>query len=197
VTKLLLSIHVLAAILAVGPVAVAASMFPATLRRATAAAHPAAAPASSARDATGHAGAAHAATTPASATSAATEAGTGAVPAIAAGDAAAGGDHLATLRVLHRICRVYAVLGVVVLVFGLATASSLGVLTDPWLLVSIALTIAAAAVLGLLVLPGQRDALADRSAPARRLAMYTGLFNLLWAVVTVLMITRPGSTTGA
>jgi hypothetical protein len=32
VTKLLLSIHVLAAILAIGPVAVAASMFPATVR---------------------------------------------------------------------------------------------------------------------------------------------------------------------
>ncbi|MER6981090.1 protease, partial [Streptomyces carpinensis] len=30
-----------------------------------------------------------------------------------------------------------------------------------------------------------------------RLAMVTGLFNLLWAAVTVLMIVRPGSTTGA
>jgi hypothetical protein len=27
--------------------------------------------------------------------------------------------------------------------------------------------------------------------------MHTGMFNLLWAVVVVLMITRPGSTTGA
>jgi len=27
--------------------------------------------------------------------------------------------------------------------------------------------------------------------------MYTGIFNLLWATVTVLMIVRPGSTTGA
>lgn len=33
-TKLLLSLHVLAAIITVGPVTVAASMFPATLRRA-------------------------------------------------------------------------------------------------------------------------------------------------------------------
>jgi hypothetical protein len=30
-----------------------------------------------------------------------------------------------------------------------------------------------------------------------RLAGYTGLFNLLWAFVTVPMIVRPGSTTGA
>jgi hypothetical protein len=29
-----------------------------------------------------------------------------------------------------------------------------------------------------------------------RLAMTTGIFNLLWVVVTVLMIVRPGSTTG-
>ena len=37
--------------------------------------------------------------------------------------------------------------------------------------------------------------------PQRRrtvqLAMFTGIFNLLWATVTVLMIVRPGSTTGA
>jgi uncharacterized membrane protein len=140
VTKLLLSIHVLAAIVAIGPVTVAASMYPAAVRR-------------------------------------------GDVPA---------------MRTLHRICRVYAALGVVVPVFGLATASSLGVLGDAWLLTSIALTVLAAAVLGLLVLPGQASALAGREQPtARRLGMLAGVFNLLWAVVVVLMITRPGSTTGA
>jgi hypothetical protein len=32
---------------------------------------------------------------------------------------------------------------------------------------------------------------------AGQLGMYTGAFNLLWATVTVLMIVRPGSTTGA
>ncbi|MFH8497286.1 hypothetical protein [Streptomyces coeruleorubidus] len=39
------------------------------------------------------------------------------------------------------------------------------------------------------------------SSPDRRhtaqLGMYTGLFDLLWATVTVLMIVRPGSATGA
>jgi hypothetical protein len=142
VTKLLLSIHVLAAILAIGPVAVAASMFPAAVRRAT---------------------------------------------------------EPDTLRTLHRICRVYAAVGIAVPVFGLATASSLGVLGDAWLIVSIVLTAIAAAVLILLILPRQNRLLTasdDRKAPAM-LGMYTGIFNLLWATVTVLMIVRPGSTTGA
>jgi hypothetical protein len=140
VTKLLLSLHVLAAIVAIGPVTVAASMFPAALRR---------------------------------------------------GDVAA-------MRTLHRICRVYAVLGLAVPVFGLATASSLGVLGSAWLLTSIALTVVAAAVLGFAVLPAQSAALGSPEvvAPAR-LGMTAGLFNLLWSIVVVLMIVRPGSTTGA
>ncbi|WP_248958100.1 hypothetical protein [Sphaerisporangium perillae] len=250
-TKILLSLHVLAAILAVGPVAVAASMFPPALRRiqaASAAEHPAAP---------------------------------------------------ASLRTLHRICRVYAGAGIAVPVFGFATASALGVLGDAWLIASILLTAAAAGVLAFAVLPRQEQALAvlrhrdeasvvpqheDRAAdravgravgrpadqkagaadgtPHRtshgtsdrtshgtsdrtshgtsdrtsdvpssrtsdrtaqgtpdgtsgdtpdgpssgfavrgragvRLAMYTGVFNVLWAAVTILMIVRPGSTTGA
>jgi hypothetical protein len=132
VTKVLLSIHVLAAIIAIGPVAVAASMFPAVARR---------------------------------------------------------GDERA-LALLHRICRVYALIGILVPVFGLATASSLGVLGDPWLIISIVLTVVAAVLLGLVILPRQK------SRDTRRLGMFTGVFNLLWAVVVVLMIVRPGSTTG-
>ncbi|MEU7628690.1 hypothetical protein AB0C34_01710 [Nocardia sp. NPDC049220] len=148
-TKFLLSVHVLAVIIAVGPVTVAASMFPATTRRAH--------------------------TAP---------------------------DHrAAVLGTLHRICRVYGLIGLLVPVFGLLTALSLGVLGDTWLIVSIGLTAAAAGVLALLVVPGQRKILADPAGTTptliRRLAMDTGVFNLLWAVVTVLMIVRPGSTTGA
>ncbi|MCX4957605.1 hypothetical protein [Streptomyces virginiae] len=158
-TKFLLAVHVLAAVITVGPVTVAASMFPATARRALA----------------------------------------------EPGNAAT----LAEARTLHRICRVYAVIAVVVPVFGLATANSLHVLSSPWLLTSIALTAAAAAVLGILVLPRQSttltvlDGAVDPrvTATTRRtvgqLSMHTGLFNLLWATVTVLMIVRPGSTTGA
>ncbi|MFE0349793.1 DUF2269 family protein [Streptomyces griseoluteus] len=155
-TKLLLSLHVLAALVAVGPVTVAASMFPATLRRAL-------------------------------------------------GDPSDGGART-TLRTLHRICRVYAAVGIAVPVSGLATAGSLGVMGDGWLIASIVLTTAAVAVLALLILPAQDLALAGTAGSAppasipstpQRLAMLTGIFNLLWATVTVLMIIRPGSTTGA
>ncbi|WP_037853259.1 hypothetical protein [Streptomyces sp. NRRL S-340] len=199
-TKFLLAVHVLAAIVAIGPVTVAASMFPPAARRAL----------------------------------------------------SSPGDHRAaeTVRLLLRICQVYAVVGVVVPVFGFATARNMGVLGDTWLLVSIALTALAALVLAALVLPRQAalvesltsegftsENLAGKSLTAERLtsagpasatlvavsgtgatgegtgggagpdrttvratarlAMFTGLFNLLWAAVTVLMIVRPGSTTGA
>jgi uncharacterized membrane protein len=160
VTKVLLIIHVVAAILAIGPVAVAASMFPPATRRARA--HP------DEPTATG------------------------------------------TVRVLHRICRVYAIAGLAVPVFGLGTASAMKVLGDAWVLVSIGLTVVAAAVLITLVLPAQDAAVtaldaggggdstvARSPAPTTgQLAMFAGLFNILWVAVTVLMILRPGSTTG-
>ncbi|MFF8018091.1 hypothetical protein [Streptomyces sp. NPDC007929] len=149
-TKILLSLHVLAAIVAIGPVTVAASMFPPAARR----------------------------TTP------------------------AGG--VGTPALLHRICRVYAGVGLSVPVLGLATAAAMGVLGSGWLITSIALTAAAAGILMAFVLPGQEellDRLKEERAPEHRdtaqLAMFTGIFNLLWATVTVLMVVRPGSTAGA
>ncbi|MFF5262074.1 hypothetical protein ACFY4C_24325 [Actinomadura viridis] len=152
-TKVLLSLHVLAAILAIGPIAVAASLFPRFAKEAAAEDRP--------RNAAG----------------------------IAA--------------FLHRTCRGYAVVGGAVPAFGFATGAALGVLTDAWLITSIVLTAVAAALLIGAVLPGQRRLLAGpgdgattRQAAAR-LAMLTGTFNLLWAIVVVLMIVRPGSTTGA
>jgi hypothetical protein len=153
VTKLLLSVHVLAAILAIGPIAVAASLF----------------------------------------------------PRYAGGGGDPGGRAPQIAAFLHRTCRAYTVVGVVVPAFGLATGAQLGVLTDAWLITSIALTAIAAALLALVILPGQRRLLtpADHAtvdsgtrAAASRLAMTTGMFNVLWAIVVVLMIVRPGSTTG-
>ncbi|MFI1414942.1 protease [Streptomyces sp. NPDC020707] len=172
-TKFLLVLHVLVAIVAVGPVTVAASMFPPSARR-----------------------------------------------ALADPDNPRATE---TVRLLHRICRVYASLGIAVPVLGMATALSMGVLYDTWLIVSMVLTGIAAAVLLALVLPRQEEiieavgagageaagtsgAAAGTSASAAvavdprltvRLAMFTGIFNLLWATVTILMIVRPGSTTGA
>ncbi|GAA2052490.1 hypothetical protein N0X72_15280 [Streptomyces carpaticus] len=148
--KFLLSVHVLAAIIAIGPVTVAASMFPPYVRKAV----------------------------------------------------AEPGDQKATaaLALLHRICRGYAAVGIVVPVFGVATAIGLGVLTDAWLIASMILTAAAAAVLLGRILPVQEALLAPEGDTAvrqsRHLGMTVGVFNLLWAVVVVLMIVRPGSTTG-
>ncbi|GHI07387.1 hypothetical protein AQI88_20625 [Streptomyces cellostaticus] len=148
-TKFLLAVHVLAAIVAIGPVTVAASMFPPAARR-----------------------------------------------ALAAPDDARAAQ---TLHLLHRICQVYAVVGVVVPAFGFATASNMGVLGSAWLVVSIALTALAALVLAALVLPAQTAIVEGGGTREKtvRLAMFTGAFNLLWAAVTILMIVRPGSTTGA
>jgi hypothetical protein len=82
------------------------------------------------------------------------------------------------------------------------------VLGDAWLIVSMVLTAAAAAMLIAFILPGQRRVIraldmsagdAGESVPdrtARRLGMLAGVFNVLWAIVVVLMIYRPGSTTG-
>jgi hypothetical protein len=53
----------------------------------------------------------------------------------------------------------------------------MGVLTQPWVLVSIALTAAAAVVLVASILPDQRAAL--DGTVVTRLAMTTGIFNLL------------------
>ncbi|MER6532610.1 hypothetical protein ABT215_02070 [Streptomyces sp900105755] len=151
-TKFLLAVHVLAAIVAIGPVTVAASMFPPAARRAV--------------------------------------------------EAPDGVRAAETVRLLHRICRVYAVVGVAVPVFGFATASTMHVLGSAWLITSIALTALAAVVLAALVLPRQSALMEAGAGSGTRqmtvqLAMSTGVFNLLWAAVTVLMIVRPGSTTGA
>ncbi|WP_406449573.1 hypothetical protein OH768_02630 [Streptomyces sp. NBC_01622] len=154
-TKILLALHVLAAIVAVGPVTVAASMFPPAARRAL----------------TGTDGP----------------------------DA-----WVTTVRLLHRICRLYGAVGLAVPLFGFATAAAMGVLGSGWLIASITLTAVAAGILIAFVLPRQDELLEELDArrPVERagtvqLAMLTGIFNLLWATVTVLMIIRPGSTTGA
>lgn len=166
--KVLLSLHVLAGIIFIGPVTVAVSLFPRYARMAT--------------------------------------------------DVTQRAAVMPVLALLRRISTAYAVLGISVPVFGLGVALQLGVLTDAWLVVAIALTLVAAAVLVLLVLPAQRsmlDVLADPASPlaatepdrvvrvrerwtasTRRLAGLSGVFALIWAVVVVLMIVRPGSTTG-
>jgi len=158
VVAILLAVHVLAAIVSVGPVTVAASLFPRYARA-------------------------------------------------AAADPAGGVAASASAAAMHRITRVYAVLSLVVPVFGVATAAALHVLTQTWVLASMLLTLGAGLVLALLVVPRQRrvlELLVGELPPPDglrrewgRLASATGVFNLAWAAVVVLMILRPGSTTGS
>ncbi|MFD5755999.1 DUF2269 family protein [Streptomyces sp. NPDC127044] len=159
--KLLLSIHVLAAILLIGPVTIAASLFPRFARQ-----------------------------------------------ALVAGPERQSAK--GSVRLLHRICRVYAVAGVSVPAFGIGTAEVMGVMGSAWLIASMALTAVAAVLLGIAVLGTQDDVVAQLDKPDQtstdaksliarlpRLSMITGLFALAWLIVVVLMIVRPGSTTGA
>jgi hypothetical protein len=114
------------------------------------------------------------------------------------------------VRLLHRICRVYAVAGVSVPAFGVGTAQVMGVMGSAWLIASMALTVVAAILLGIAVLGTQDDVVTHLDKPERtptsvesliarlpRLSMITGLSALAWLIVVVLMIVRPGSTTGA
>jgi uncharacterized membrane protein len=142
VNKVLLSVHVLASIVLIGPVTVAASLFPRHARA----------------------------------------------------------KEIGVLRVLHRISTGYAIAGLAVPVFGIALAAQMHVLGDAWLLISMALTAVAAVLLAVVIVPGQRKVLAalekEEDPGGPNLAMVTGLFAMAWAVVVVLMIVRPGSTTG-
>jgi general stress protein CsbA len=100
-----------------------------------------------------------------------------------------------TARLLHRITRSYGVMALVVPVVGLVLSMVQGRTTEVWILVAMVLTAVAGALLALRIAPGQADALAepDDGAQLRRLGMLSGLFNLLWVIVVVLMIVRPGS----
>lgn len=155
--NLLLSAHVLAGILFVGPVAVTTSLFP--------------------RFAPVAAGAP----------------GPGATPAA---DPSVRSERSASVaQVLHGVTRVYGVLALVVPVIGLVLAAVQGRLGEIWVVVAMVLTAVAGGLLALRIAPGQRAAL-DAPGDAgrlRSLSMLTGVFNLLWAAVVVLMVVRPGS----
>ena len=157
-TAVLLSVHVVAAIVLIGPMTAAASLFPRYARAALD------------------------------------------EPAERSGPAE-------VTRALHRISRGYAVPALVVPVFGIATAGRMGVLDEGWLWASMALTLIAAVLLTTVIVPGQSRVLAELDGDAvtqrpianavlHRLGTATGLFALTWTAVVILMIVRPGSTTG-
>lgn len=135
--SLLLSVHIVAGILFVGPIAVAGSIFPRY------------------------------------------------APVDGRGSAEVAG-------MLHRITRVYGLLALAVPVVGVMLAMTQGRIGDLWVTVAMILTAMAGALLVLSIAPTQRAALkSPDAAQLRRLGMVTGLFNLLWVAVVVLMIVRP------
>ncbi|MGW1564003.1 hypothetical protein ACWCQ1_47240 [Streptomyces sp. NPDC002144] len=100
--------------------------------------------------------------------------------------------------------------GIAVPIFGVGTAEMMVVMGGAWLIASMALTGVAAILLGIAVLGIQDDVAIQLDKPEQallsaqslivrlpRLSMITGLIALTWLIVVVLMIVRPGSTTGA
>jgi hypothetical protein len=122
---------------------------------------------------------------------------TAVVPAGAPADGAPeppGERNRAVALLLHRITRVYGLLGIVVPVVGIVLGTVQGRMGEIWINVSMLLTAAAGLLLALAIYPRQRAALAEpgNETRLRSLAMLAGIYNVLWAVVVVLMIVRPG-----
>jgi hypothetical protein len=114
---------------------------------------------------------------------------------VPAGAAPEGERNEAVALLLHRITRVYGLLGIAVPVVGIVLAVVQGRMAEVWVNVAMLLTAAAGLLLALVIYPRQKAALAepDGGARLRSLAMYAGIYNLLWVVVVVLMIVRPGA----
>jgi hypothetical protein len=96
---------------------------------------------------------------------------------------------------LHRLTRVYGILGVAVPVIGIALSLVQGRFGEVWITIAMIVTAVAGGLLAFRLVPAQAAALV--SPPPRSgllpLGALAGVFNLLWAVVVVLMIVRPGS----
>ncbi|WP_311258525.1 hypothetical protein [Microbacterium sp. WCS2018Hpa-9] len=147
--NVLLSVHVVAGILFIGPVAVTTSLFPRFAPSASSTA--------------------------------------------SAADAPVGGVEPAKL--LHRITRTYGIMALTVPLVGLVLAAVQGRLGEIWITIAMVLTAVAGALLVLRIVPAQRDALGSASDPRRlaNLRALTGVFNLMWVAVVVIMIVRPGA----
>jgi hypothetical protein len=106
-----------------------------------------------------------------------------------------GDRNRAVALVMHRITRLYGIFGIVVPVAGIVLGVVQGRMSEIWLNIAMILTVAAGGLLALQIYPRQRDALAtpDDGRQLRVLSMLAGIYNLLWAIVVVLMIVRPGA----
>ena len=116
---------------------------------------------------------------------------------VAAGTEPSPERNAATAAAMHRITGGYAVAGLIVPVIGIVLAAIQGRIGEIWITIAIALTTLAGGLLGLFIHPAQREALRepDDGTRLRTLSMTAGIYNLLWAIVVVLMIVRPGSST--
>ncbi|WP_431958191.1 hypothetical protein [Nocardia lijiangensis] len=101
----------------------------------------------------------------------------------------------AVARALHRVTGTYAALGLIVPVAGIVLAAVQGRMGEIWITLAMTLTAVAGGLLAVQIHPMQRDALAepDDGRRLRLLGMLAGIYNLLWTVVVVLMIVRPGA----
>ncbi|TMR08658.1 hypothetical protein ETD86_46860 [Nonomuraea turkmeniaca] len=105
----------------------------------------------------------------------------------------------AVAALLHRITGGYAAFGVVVPVAGIALALLQGRMGEIWINVAMVLTAVAGGLLATQIYPRQRAALRtpDDVGRLRTLSMLAGVYNLVWAIVVVLMIVRPGAAAEA
>ena len=100
-----------------------------------------------------------------------------------------------TASALHRVTRVYGVLGVLVPVFGISLALWQQRFGEIWITIAMVLTAVAGGLLAFRIVPAQSRMLGQPLARKQLfpLAAIGGVFNLLWAAVVILMIVRPGS----
>ncbi|MFF4118241.1 hypothetical protein [Streptomyces sp. NPDC001714] len=76
-----------------------------------------------------------------------------------------------SVQLLHRICRVYSVVGIAVPVFGVGAAEVMGVMGSAWLIASMALTLDQDAKMAPELLRNYRNlvhSLAEKRAPQRK-----------------------------
>jgi hypothetical protein len=96
---------------------------------------------------------------------------------------------------LHRITRVYGLLGLAVPLIGIALSIVQGRFGEVWITIAMIVTAIAGGLLAFRVVPAQAAAIADppERARLRMLGLLAGVFNLLWVAVVILMVVRPGS----
>ena len=109
-------------------------------------------------------------------------------------DAPDDGRSAAVAQALHRVTRLYGSLALAVPLVGLVLTAVQGRLTEVWIVAAMVLTALAGGLLVLRITPMQQDALrtSDDGARLRALRGLAGAFNLVWVVVVVLMVVRPG-----